>query len=39
MAEGVDVVEGRSGEFKVDLERYGWFPPVGEEGNEHDLEE
>lgn len=39
VAEGVDVVQGRSGEFRVDLGRYGWFPPVGEEGDEHDLEE
>jgi methylated-DNA-protein-cysteine methyltransferase-like protein len=32
VAEGVDVVQGRSGEFRVDLGRFGWFPPVHEAG-------
>ncbi|KAF8649122.1 hypothetical protein AX16_006003 [Volvariella volvacea WC 439] len=25
-AEGVDVVEGRTGELRIDLSVYGWFP-------------
>ncbi|KAF5349935.1 hypothetical protein D9756_009283 [Leucocoprinus leucothites] len=28
VAEGVEVVETRGGEFKVDLRQYGWFPTV-----------
>lgn len=28
VAEGVEVTESRSGEFKVDLRQYGWFPVV-----------
>jgi len=28
-AEGVDVVDGRTGEMMVDLTRWGWFPAVG----------
>jgi len=34
VAEGVDVIEGLTGAFKVDLGRFGWFPrvqPVDEE--------
>lgn len=27
-AEGVDVTEGRTGEFRIDLGRFGWFPRV-----------
>lgn len=30
IAEGVDVVQGRMQDFRVDLGRFGWFPPVGE---------
>ena len=29
IAEGVDVTTTRSGDFKVDLRTYGWFPAVG----------
>ena len=29
LAEGVDVITTRSGDFKVDLREYGWFPAVG----------
>jgi methylated-DNA-protein-cysteine methyltransferase-like protein len=29
-AEGVEVSEGRTGELRVDLRSYGWFPSVGE---------
>ncbi|KAH9850888.1 DNA binding methylated-DNA-cysteine S-methyltransferase [Lenzites betulinus] len=29
VAEGVDVQTARSGEFKVGLRQYGWFPAVG----------
>ncbi|KAI0350781.1 DNA binding methylated-DNA-cysteine S-methyltransferase [Trametes cingulata] len=29
VAEGVEVETTRSGEFKVDLRTYGWFPAVG----------
>jgi len=25
-AEGIEVTEGRTGEFRVDLGRWGWFP-------------
>ncbi|GBE84136.1 Alkyltransferase-like protein [Sparassis crispa] len=28
-AEGVEVIDGRTGEMRVDLRRWGWFPPVG----------
>ncbi len=28
-AEGVEVVIGRSGDLRVDLRRWGWFPAVG----------
>ena len=28
-AEGVEVIVGRSGEMRVDLGRWGWFPAVG----------
>lgn len=28
VAEGVEVSEGRTGELRVDLRRYGWFPAV-----------
>jgi len=28
VAEGVDVIEGLTGAFKVDLGRFGWFPRV-----------
>ena len=26
-AEGVEVTTGRTGEMRVDLAQYGWFPP------------
>ncbi|KAF5319600.1 hypothetical protein D9619_008359 [Psilocybe cf. subviscida] len=29
-AEGVEVTEGRTGELRVDLRAYGWFPSVEE---------
>jgi len=29
-AEGVEVTEGRTGELRVDLKRFGWFPSVDE---------
>ena len=29
VAEGIDVVTTRSGELKVDLRQYGWFPAPG----------
>ena len=29
LAEGVDVITTRSGEFKVDMRQFGWFPAVG----------
>lgn len=29
VAEGVDVIMTRGGEFKVDLREYGWFPAPG----------
>ncbi|PIL34727.1 hypothetical protein GSI_03508 [Ganoderma sinense ZZ0214-1] len=29
VAEGIDVVATRSGELKVDLRQYGWFPAPG----------
>ncbi|KAI0704787.1 MGMT family protein [Earliella scabrosa] len=29
VAEGVDVVTTRAGDFKVDLGQYGWFPAPG----------
>ncbi|KAL9708952.1 Alkyltransferase-like protein 1 [Leucoagaricus gongylophorus] len=33
VAEGVEVLETRDGEFKVDLGEYGWFPVVaGQQG-------
>jgi methylated-DNA-protein-cysteine methyltransferase-like protein len=28
VAEGIDVVQSRDGEFKVNLREYGWFPAV-----------
>ena len=31
-AEGVDVAVGRSGELRVDLGRWGWFPQPGNVG-------
>ncbi|KAF8889412.1 MGMT family protein [Gymnopilus junonius] len=30
VAEGVEVTTGRTGELRVDLGRYGWFPSVDE---------
>jgi len=30
LAEGVEVTEGRTGELRVDLKRFGWFPSVDE---------
>ena len=39
IAEGVDVVQGRSGEFRVDLQSFGWFPPVHEAGLRESEEE
>jgi methylated-DNA-protein-cysteine methyltransferase-like protein len=27
--EGVEVVQGRTGEWRVDLRQYGWFPDPG----------
>ena len=29
-AEGVEVTAGRTGELRIDLGRYGWFPSVDE---------
>ncbi|KAI0919464.1 hypothetical protein AcV5_001519 [Taiwanofungus camphoratus] len=28
-AEGIEVITGRTGELRVDLRRWGWFPVVG----------
>lgn len=28
-AEGVEVVDGRTGDFRVNLGQWGWFPEVG----------
>ncbi|CCM05235.1 uncharacterized protein FIBRA_07445 [Fibroporia radiculosa] len=28
-AEGIEVTAGRTGEMRVDLRRYGWFPAIG----------
>ncbi|EJF56060.1 MGMT family protein [Dichomitus squalens] len=41
VAEGVDVVTTRSGELKIDLREYGWFPAPGtvDIGVERDEEE
>ena len=35
-AEGVEVTDGRTGEMRVDLRMYGWFPNTlgGQEGDE-----
>lgn len=37
-AEGVEVTDGRTGEMRVDLRTYGWFPNAleGQEGDEED---
>ncbi len=47
VAEGIDVVATRSGELKVDLRQYGWFPAPGtidigvelEEGGDSEADE
>lgn len=45
VAEGVEVVTGRTGEMRVDLRAFGWFPAVerfrrgGEEAGEEDEED
>ncbi|KAI1784111.1 MGMT family protein [Ganoderma leucocontextum] len=47
IAEGIDVVATRSGELKVDLRQYGWFPAPGtidvgvdlEEDGDHEADE
>lgn len=31
VAEGVEVTTGRTGEFRVDFGRWGWFPTPGQE--------
>jgi methylated-DNA-protein-cysteine methyltransferase-like protein len=41
-AEGVEVTTGRTGEMRVDLAQYGWFPasaPAAARGEEEDEEE
>ncbi|TEB26203.1 MGMT family protein [Coprinellus micaceus] len=41
-AEGVEVTTGRTGEMRVDLAQYGWFPapaPAAARGDEEDEEE
>ena len=42
-AEGVEVTEGRTGELRVDLKRFGWFPSVDEVrmllGDDHEEED
>ena len=42
-AEGVEVITGRTGDFRVDLGRWGWFPdptvqPLQDEGEEEEDE-
>lgn len=41
VAEGVEVITGRTGEMRVDLRVFGWFPAVGgfRDGNEQAGEE
>lgn len=39
-AEGVEVTDGRTGEMRVDLRAYGWFPNAleGQSGDEDDAD-
>ncbi|KAF4622383.1 hypothetical protein D9613_009577 [Agrocybe pediades] len=37
-AEGVEITERSTGEFRVDLGQYGWFPSVAEFRAEHEQE-
>ena len=39
-AEGVEVTDGRTGEMRVDLRAYGWFPNAleGQDGDEDDAD-
>lgn len=36
--EGVEVLEGRTGELSVDLHRWGWFPDTLDDDNEDESE-
>lgn len=38
-AEGVEVTDGRTGEMRVDLRTYGWFPNALEEQEPGDEDE
>ena len=39
-AEGIQVTDGRTGEMRVDLRTYGWFPNAleGQDGGESDAD-